>query len=220
MMPEKAANVSSSEASSFTAHNRGKRKRAVMETAASNDTNDAVNLARLAEAANKSGFSIDLDGPLREKLNVVKGERMNAWTALLLSRPQDSNDEAMANWLMKVMAVSDLTRSMEQVIASWKEGTANPDANGGQKTVASGAVGVGSSGLSSTEHGDSNDSSSINESSNESTEETSSENQDGNSDEQDRASSTPTENDTSDDENQDDGKGTSSNETDAFKSES
>jgi hypothetical protein len=61
------------------------------------------------------------DYPMQKKIRSMQQEgRMEAWTSLLVSRPDDKNDEAMASWLMKVMAVSDPTRPIKEVMGHLK----------------------------------------------------------------------------------------------------
>ncbi|KAL3921867.1 MAG: hypothetical protein SGILL_002518, partial [Bacillariaceae sp.] len=217
MLHVKTADISSSEASNPNIRGRGKRKRPSMKASASleqkNDQGDVYGLE--GATTNKGAFSIELDEPMKKKLQSVQGERMNAWTALLLSRPQDNNDEGMSSWLMKVMAISDISRPIEQVIDCLQTNKMNLLSVGVEDEGSPGAAIAGSSAMSSTEQDDSNDSSSSSDtglnvqdgSSNDSTEDCS-----GNTDEQDRASSSPSsptdENESSDEERQDDVKRT------------
>jgi hypothetical protein len=164
MTLEKTSNVSSSDTSYSGNHNRGKRNRTAMDAAISDTSNtvEDMTIALLPGTSNKVGFSVDLDEPMMEKMKNVKGKRMSAWTALLLSRPQQNNDdEGMASWLMKVMAVSDVSRPIEQVL-DWLQSNQMDIFSVSAQNVrcSETAASTGPSAMFSTEPGDFNDSSS------------------------------------------------------------
>jgi hypothetical protein len=232
------ATISSSDASSI--HPRVmKRKRQAMSGPPLDIANGRINdsaRSKCGENGTTAGGNDDAsdDFSMQKKIRSMQQEgRMEAWTSLLVSRPDDKNDDAMASWLMKVMAVSDPSRPIKEVLGCAKlDGprlTVELTDNGGPSGSLDDPVGrvTGAPNSSSTEVEDSNNDSSLSSgkrssctgddgnrrnmqdgSSNASSEDLSSENQEAsNDDEQDSpSSSSPTENDSSDEDNQDDAK--------------
>lgn len=78
---------------------------------------------KCGECGTTTGGTDDIsdDLSMQQRIRSMQQEgRMEAWTSLLVNRPDDKNDEAMASWLMKVMAVSDPSRPIKEVLGHLK----------------------------------------------------------------------------------------------------
>jgi hypothetical protein len=66
------------------------------------------------------GDTISFPSNLKTKLEGNDPERVQAWHLLLVTRPQadEDNNQLLSAWLMRVMAVSDMTRPIGEVLSN------------------------------------------------------------------------------------------------------
>jgi hypothetical protein len=83
-------------------------------------------------AVNMTDMTDTTDDVSRSKLARMGHQRKDAWALLLAERPNTDQSDEMSAWLMKVMAVSDLTKPAAQALAKLKAGapkSSNEDSN-------------------------------------------------------------------------------------------